>query len=71
MVNCPRWVMYDNTLYQVMSRKGDMLMVRYNSYEYGWHDPRSNSKYEPKFTPLPMDKCIPITDEVAQIMRSV
>lgn len=80
MVNSPRWVMYFNVLYKVHDQHGDQLFLVPNnvSYSYGWTDARGvyghqHIKKVKEVHYLKVEKrlCQPITDEVANIMRSV
>lgn len=79
MVNSPRWVMYFNVLYQVKKHIGEKLYLIPNTYRYGWTDPRSVFSGKPllsndddmNYLVVDFELCQPITDEVAQIMRSV
>ena len=71
MVNCPRWVVYNETPCKVMSRKGDMLLIDYGYVSFGWTDARNSFTSEPSYMAVDIRNCTPITDEVAQIMRSV
>lgn len=76
MVISPKWAMYQDTLYRVKKQIGEKLYLMPNTYNFGWHDPRL------VFSGLPVDtdsnylivdlsQCEPITQEVADIMRSV
>ena len=71
MVDCPRWVMHNDRLCKVMSRRGNTLMIDSGWVNVAWHDPKSGYATEPSYDAVLLADCTPITDEVAQIMRSV
>ena len=73
MVNSPRWVMYGDALYRVKKQKGKKLYLIHNGYKFGWTDPRGmpSSRDKEGYMVVNVAFCTPITDEVAQIMRSV
>ena len=79
MVNSPRWVMYFDKLYRVGKHIGDKLYLMSETYRYGWNDPRGVFLGKPllsnaddmNYLVVDFELCQPITDEVAQIMRSV
>lgn len=70
--------MYFNVLYRVGKRIGDKLYLIPDRYRYGWNDPRGGfggiplrQDDEKNYLVVDFDLCDPITDEVAQIMKSV
>lgn len=79
MVNSPRWAMYFNKLYRVKKQMGNKLYLMSETYRYGWNDPRGVFDSKPllsndddlNYLIVDKDLCQPITDEVADIMRSV
>lgn len=74
MVNSPRWVMYQDKLMEVVKHKGNMVWLNFGWY-HSWTDVRNfnfgHDKARPNHMAVLLKDCQPITDEVAQIMRSV
>jgi hypothetical protein len=65
--------MYGDALYRVKKRKGGKLYLIHNGYKFGWTDPRGmpSTQDHEGYMVVDFELCQPITDEVAQIMRSV
>ena len=68
MVNSPRWVIFQNELWNVIRHDRQMLYI-VKDYEFMWHN--DNKSAEQYYIAVLQEDCTPITDEVAQIMRSV
>ena len=76
MVSSPKWVMYQDTLHRVKKQISEKLYLIPNSYSFGWHDPRLVFSGLPVNTDsnyliVDLSLCEPITQEVADIIRSV
>ena len=76
MVISPKWVMYQDTLYRAKKQIGEKLYLIPTAYIFGWHDPRLVFSGLPVNTDsnyliVDLSQCEPITQEVADIIRSV
>jgi hypothetical protein len=76
MVVSPQWVIYLDNLHRVKKQIGDKLYLISDKYLFGWHDPRAVFKGLPVNTDehyliVDVTECSPITNEVADIIRSV